>query len=114
MRKVCPNYDREDGLDTVLEVPIPEEMFSNKSTNRPWKNMKSWMKPNTEKSHHSMTTLFGSRNAEIQLLLGVVGSPLIPLPIRCDHQPINRNIKDHPIVSTRLYVTLKQSFFYRF
>lgn len=46
-----------------------------------------------------MTTVFGSRNAEIQLLLGVVGAPLIPLPIRCDHQPINRNIKDHPIVS---------------
>lgn len=24
MRKVCPNLDREDGLDTVLEVPEPE------------------------------------------------------------------------------------------
>lgn len=24
MRKVCPNLDREDGLDTVLEVPVPE------------------------------------------------------------------------------------------
>jgi hypothetical protein len=23
---------------------------------------------------------------------------LIPLPILCDHQFINRNIKDHPIV----------------
>uniref|UniRef100_A0A6N2KF59 DUF620 domain-containing protein n=1 Tax=Salix viminalis TaxID=40686 RepID=A0A6N2KF59_SALVM len=26
MRKLCPNYDREDALDTVLEVPIPEEI----------------------------------------------------------------------------------------
>ncbi|KAE7996684.1 hypothetical protein FH972_001385 [Carpinus fangiana] len=108
MRKLCPNYDREDGLDTVLEVPIPEEMFTNKSTNRSWQNMKSWMKPNTEKSHHSMTTVFGSRNAEIQLLLGVVGSPLIPLPIRCDHQPINRNIKDHPIEASMAKYIVQQ------
>lgn len=99
MRKLCPNFDREDGLDTVLEVPIPEEMFSNKNNNSSWQNMKSWMKPNGEKSQQAMTTVFGSRNAEIQLLLGVVGAPLVPLPIRADHQPINSNIKDNPIVS---------------
>jgi len=28
MRKLCPNLERDDALDTVLEVPIPEEMFS--------------------------------------------------------------------------------------
>lgn len=102
MRKLCTNYDREDGLETVLEVPIPEEMFAstNKHTALSWQSMKSWIKsPNSERSHSSMTALFGTRNAEIQLLLGVVGAPLIPLPISCDHQPINRNIKDHPIVS---------------
>ena len=27
MRKLCPNLDKEDGLNTVLEVPIPEKMF---------------------------------------------------------------------------------------
>lgn len=104
MRKLCPNFDREDGLETVLEVPIPEEMFTtNKNTHRSWQNVKSWMKPYSEKSSPaaSMTALFGGRNTEIQLLLGVVGAPLIPLPIRSDndHHPINRNIKDHPIVS---------------
>ncbi|XP_041000497.1 uncharacterized protein LOC121246413 [Juglans microcarpa x Juglans regia] len=106
MRKLCPNYDREDGLDTVLEVPIPEEMFSNRNgANRSWQNMKSWMKPTAEKSQQSMTTVFGSRNSEIQLLLGVVGAPLIPLPIQCVQQPINRNIKDHPIeVSMAKYI----------
>jgi hypothetical protein len=33
-------------------------------------------KPNQTKpnQHHSMTTIFGSRNTEIQLLLGVVGA----------------------------------------
>jgi hypothetical protein len=97
MRKLCPNFDREDGLETVLEVPIPEEMFtSNKHGNRSWQNMKAWMRPHSERS---MTTLFGGKNTEIQLLLGVVGAPLIPLQIRCDHQFINCNIKDQPIVS---------------
>jgi len=40
------------------------------------------MKPNAaEAKAASMTTVFGGRNLEIQLLLGVVGAPLIPSPI---------------------------------
>ncbi|XP_011036029.1 PREDICTED: uncharacterized protein LOC105133646 [Populus euphratica] len=106
MRKLCPNFDREDGLDTVLEVPIPEEMFaSNKHGNRSWQNIKAWMRPHNERS---VTTLFGAKNTEIQLLLGVVGAPLIPLPILCDHQFINRNIKDHPIESSMAKYIVQQ------
>ena len=105
MRKLCPNFDREDGLDTVLEVPIPEEMFScntNKAHAISWQAMKTWVKSNHhDKSSHvnSIASLFGGRNAEIQLLLGVVGAPLIPLPIIFHHQPITCNIKDNPIVN---------------
>ncbi|KAJ6717985.1 hypothetical protein OIU79_006008 [Salix purpurea] len=107
MRKLCPNLDREDGLDTVLEVPIPEEMFaSNKhGSYRSWQNMKAWMRPQNERS---MTALFGGKNTEIQLLLGVVGAPLIPLPILCDHQFINRNIKDHPIEASMAKYIVQQ------
>ena len=102
MRKLCPNFDREDGLETVLEVPIPEEMFPTKTSNMiSWQNMKAWMR--SSHPSNNMTALFGGRNAEIQLLLGVVGAPLIPLPISCDHQIISRNIKDHPIVSTSFH-----------
>lgn len=107
MRKVCPNFDREDALDTVLEVPIPEEMFANsqqKSTVMiSWHNIKSWMKsPNSQPSHASMTAIFGNRNAEIQLLLGVIGAPLIPFPIPTHHQLVNTNIIDLHIVSLYL------------
>ncbi|KAH8501471.1 hypothetical protein H0E87_016319 [Populus deltoides] len=106
MRKLCPNFDREDGLETVLEVPIPEEMFtSNKHGNRSWQNMKAWMRPHSERS---MTTLFGGKNTEIQLLLGVVGAPLIPLQIRCDHQFINCNIKDQPIEASMAKYIVQQ------
>lgn len=102
MKKLCPNLDREDGLETVLEVPIPEEIFNHKSgTMRAWQNMKFWMKPNAAESKAaSMTTVFGGRNTEIQLLLGVVGAPLIPSPISSDNQPITHTIKDQHIVST--------------
>lgn len=103
MRKLCPNYDREDALETVLEVPIPEEMFH--STNKSWKNMKAWMKSNNGKTADNN---FGSRNAEIQLLLGVIGAPLIPLPVRSDHNPLNRNIKDHPIEASMAKYIVKQ------
>ncbi|XP_004308912.1 PREDICTED: uncharacterized protein LOC101290708 [Fragaria vesca subsp. vesca] len=107
MRKLCPNLDREDGLETVLEVPIPEEIFSptNKSPKISWQGMKSWMKSsNTEHS-----TVFGSKSAEIQLLLGVIGAPLIPITIpNNDHQLINRNIKDQPIEASMAKYIVKQ------
>ncbi|XP_062000318.1 uncharacterized protein LOC133717625 [Rosa rugosa] len=107
MRKLCPNLDREDGLETVLEVPVPEEIFSptNKSPKISWQNMKSWMKSsNTEHS-----TVFGSKSAEIQLLLGVIGAPLIPISIpNNDHQPINRNLKDQPIEASMAKYIVKQ------
>ncbi|GAB4827545.1 hypothetical protein Ancab_034429 [Ancistrocladus abbreviatus] len=93
MRTLCPNLDKEDGLETVLEVPIPEEMFP--SSKSKWPNVKSWMKPNHGRSPPSAFP-FGDRNSQIQLLLGVIGAPLIPLPIPSDHR-INPSIKDHPI-----------------
>lgn len=100
MKKLCPNLDREDGLETVLEVPIPEEIFTHKSgTMKAWQNVKFWMKPNAESKAASMTAVFGGRNTEIQLLLGVVGAPLIPSPIISDNQLITRSIKDQHIVS---------------
>ncbi|KAK7385733.1 hypothetical protein VNO78_31562 [Psophocarpus tetragonolobus] len=105
MKKLCPNLTREDGLETVLEVPIPEEIFTIKSgTSRAWHNMKSWMKPNVESSRSS--SLFGSQNTDIQLLLGVVGAPLIPLPITSHSQPIA--IKSHNIEASMAKYIVKQ------
>ncbi|KAI8564137.1 hypothetical protein RHMOL_Rhmol03G0158600 [Rhododendron molle] len=106
MRTLWPNLDREDGLETVLEVPIPEEMFSpsnNSNKNRSWQNMKSWVKPSTDKS--PPPSIFGgNRIAEIQLLLGVVGAPLIPLPISSAHS-LCGNVKDNAFeASTAKYI----------
>lgn len=109
MRKLCPNLDREDGLETVLEVPIPEEMFgnsnNNKNMNKPWQSMKSWVMPNADRSQPSV--FGGGRNAEIQLLLGVVGAPLVPLPVSSSHS-INRNIKDHAIEASMAKYIVQQ------
>jgi len=104
MKKLSPNLDREDGLETVLEVPIPEEIFTHKSgTMKAWQNVKFWVKPNAaEAKAASMTAVFGGRNSEIQLLLGVVGAPLIPSPIinsSDNYQLITPSIKDQRIVS---------------
>ncbi|GAV56816.1 DUF620 domain-containing protein [Cephalotus follicularis] len=109
MRKLCPNYDREDALETVLEVPIPEEMYiSSKNIYKTWQNVKARMRTNKERPHTaaSLTALFdGGRISEIQLLLGVVGAPLIPLPTPSDDHPISKNIKDHPFdVSVAKYI----------
>lgn len=49
MRKLCPNLDRDDSLDTVLEVPIPDEMLINapgtdKRRGAGGANMRAWLK----------------------------------------------------------------------
>ncbi|KAK4436561.1 hypothetical protein Salat_0819800 [Sesamum alatum] len=103
MRTLCPNLDREDALETVLEVPIPEEMFAS-NKHKSWQNMKSWMmRPHVDRP----SSVFGGRAAEIQFLLGVIGAPLIPLPIRCD-RTVNDNIKGHPIESSMAKYIVQQ------
>ncbi|XP_059628053.1 uncharacterized protein LOC132270862 [Cornus florida] len=104
MRTLCPNLDREDGLETVLEVPIPEETFGSSKQNRSWQSMTSCMRSHVERSAQSVLR---ARGAEIQLLLGVAGAPLIPLPIPC-LQPINKNIKDYPIEASMAKYIVQQ------
>lgn len=101
MRKLWPNSDREDGLETVLEVPIPEEYFAppaKHSGRKTWQSIKSlWTK---QSSGDKNITIAEERSAEIQLLLGVVGAPLVPVPVESGPDCfISNNIKDHPIVS---------------
>ncbi|KAI3809095.1 hypothetical protein L1987_25063 [Smallanthus sonchifolius] len=79
MRTLCPNLHNEDGLETVLEVPVPEESFDDIKTNHTTTSWMSWMKPHPIDQKRQFS-YFGGRNAEIQLLLGVVGAPLVPLP----------------------------------
>ncbi|CAM8962157.1 unnamed protein product [Rhodiola kirilowii] len=116
MRKLCPNYDFEDGLDTVLEVPIPDEEFADSGKNGKngggaWHNMKSWiMPPQIVKSSAPSfeAAAYGGKSTEIQLLLGVVGAPLIPLPLKSDHFPLKPNIRDHPIEASMAKYIIEQ------
>ncbi|KAL5558068.1 hypothetical protein UlMin_034279 [Ulmus minor] len=104
MRKLCPNYDKEDGLETVLEVPIPEEMFTNMGSNAAlrWQNLRALMKAQSaaDKSSHLSS---GSSN-EFMALLKLVGSPLIPLQVHAD-DALTRPIRDGSIeASTAKYI----------
>ncbi|KAL3838460.1 hypothetical protein ACJIZ3_023051 [Penstemon smallii] len=104
MRTLCPNLDRDDALETVLEVPIPEEMFVF-SKQKSWQNMKSWVtRPQLVDRTGSG---FGGRGAELQFLLGVIGAPLIPLPIQSD-RTLDDNIKGHSIESSIARYIIKQ------
>ncbi|GAB2224873.1 hypothetical protein Droror1_Dr00005651 [Drosera rotundifolia] len=91
MRRWCPNFNDEDGLETVLEVPVPDEMFggntgsSNTSSNAAlrWKNMKSWLKARDGDQNKwvQTSTSFGN---EFMLLLKLIGSPFIPFQLELD------------------------------
>ncbi|CAN1173873.1 hypothetical protein LINPERPRIM_LOCUS9547 [Linum perenne] len=116
MRKLCPNYDREDGLDTVLEVPIPEEVFSPSANSRTggagnhlsWQSMKAWMTRTNNDQKPQVAAVYGEKSMEIQLLLGVAGAPLIPFPINGDCQLIGRNFKDQPIEASMAKYIVQQ------
>uniref|UniRef100_A0A1J3HIA4 Uncharacterized protein n=1 Tax=Noccaea caerulescens TaxID=107243 RepID=A0A1J3HIA4_NOCCA len=93
MRTLCPNFDREDGLETVLEVPMPEELFcSDNNKTSAWRSVKSTLLRSPPDNNSSLATIFGGRDAQIQMLLGIVGAPSISLPVSSDH-----DVLDHPI-----------------
>lgn len=92
MRKMCPNFDKVDGLETVIEVPIPEEMLGGNGFNR-WQNIRTLM--NTDKSSSSLPS-----NNEFLALLKLVGAPLIPLQVQSDNT-LTRPLRDCSIVSTQ-------------
>ena len=90
--------DREDALDTILEVPIPEEMFNNMGNNLASRcqTMQQWMKAQSS-DKWSSPVILGQVN-ELRFILHHIGSPLIPLPVHIDN--ISRPVKDSSIVST--------------
>ncbi|KAG8078035.1 hypothetical protein GUJ93_ZPchr0007g4822 [Zizania palustris] len=107
MRKLCPNLDRDDSLDTVLEVPIPDEMLINapgadKRRGAGGANMRAWLK--TQAFDRATVGGAANANAELQLFLNVVGSPLIPCPVPHD-RAFSRSIRDSSIqASTAKYI----------
>lgn len=109
MRKLCPNVDQENALETVLEVPIPEEMY-----NGPIPEMHAWLKSQAfDKASETDACVVAldsngpsrpagqmARISEIHMLM-VLGTPLIPCPIPHDCA-FSRSIHDRSIVRTSL------------
>ncbi|CAK9178532.1 unnamed protein product [Ilex paraguariensis] len=103
MRTLCPNFDKEDGLETVLEVPIPEEMFVNMGSNGAlrWQNMRNWMR--ARRSVRS-SSAHSASNDQFMLLLKIIASSLIPFQVQLDHS-VTLPIKDGSIeASTAKYI----------
>ncbi|KAI4316806.1 hypothetical protein L6164_024749 [Bauhinia variegata] len=105
MRKLCPNLDKEDGLETVLEVPIPEEMLTSMGTNvsNRWRNLRALMKAQSGDRSSYLST---SSNNEFLALLKLVGSPLIPVQVQSTQQTLlTRPLKNCSIeASTAKYI----------
>ncbi|CAL0327028.1 unnamed protein product [Lupinus luteus] len=102
MRKLCPNFDKVDGLETVLEVPIPEEMLAGMGTNgfNRWRNLRNLM--NAAQDNNNSSSL--PSNNEFMPLLKLVGAPLVPLQVQSDHT-LTRPLRDCSIKdSTAKYI----------
>lgn len=102
MRKWCRNYDKEDGLETVLEVPVPEEMFTSMGSNSilRWQNMRNLLKAQGEDNKSSSYPVPLLRNDQFMLLLKLIGSALIPYQVQFGRAVI-LPIKDGSIVNVR-------------
>lgn len=102
MRKLCPNFDKVDGLETVLEVPIPEDMLTGMGTNgfNRWRNLRNLM--NAAQDNNNTSSL--PSNNEFMPLLKLVGAPLVPLQVQSDHT-LTRPLRDCSIRdSTAKYI----------
>jgi len=100
MKKLCPNFDKEDGLETVLEVPIPDEMLTSMGSNgfNRWQNLRTLMNARfPDKS---------SLNNEFLVLLKIVGAPLIPVQLSSD-RALTRPLKDCSIVSPNYQLSIQ-------
>ncbi|KAJ3683944.1 hypothetical protein LUZ61_013108 [Rhynchospora tenuis] len=112
MRKLCPNSEREHALDTVLEVPLPDEPTSfalscnsnnAKATTR-LKNVTAWMRSQIRDRSTQVPSSLG-RGADLQLMLGVIGAPLLSHPVRHHSSIVRTGIKVDPIeVSMAKYI----------
>uniref|UniRef100_A0ACD5TWD8 Uncharacterized protein n=1 Tax=Avena sativa TaxID=4498 RepID=A0ACD5TWD8_AVESA len=115
MRKLCPNLERDDALDTVLEVPIPEEMFSGGGGSRGSRfgctSVKAWMRSHAPDRSGAGDPCSMSRG-ELQLMLGVIGAPLIPLPVSHAKQSpssvLCEQLKGDPIESSSAKYIVQQ------
>ncbi|GLT58049.1 hypothetical protein SLA2020_309740 [Shorea laevis] len=109
IRKLCPNLDNEDGLETVLEVPIPEEMFTKMGSNAAlrWQNMRALMRAQSAFDKAS-TLLQAKSGGEFFALLKLVGAPLIPFQVHSlasSEHSITGALRDSPIeVCTAKYI----------
>ncbi|KAF7828835.1 DUF620 family protein [Senna tora] len=104
LRRLCPNIENDESLETILEIPIPEEMFANMGSNVAlrWQNMLTWMKGKTPDKLAS--PVFNARLNELRFLLYLAGSPLIPLQIQLGHS-IHFPVRDSSIgASTAKYI----------
>ncbi|XP_019175070.1 PREDICTED: uncharacterized protein LOC109170414 [Ipomoea nil] len=110
MRKLCPNLGNEDGLDTVLEVPVPDEMFdeiggsgssnNNSATTQGWRNLRNCIRA----AQYADNSLPLSCNEHVLFLLKIVGSALIPFNVQSDHA-ISMPVRDCSLeASTAKYI----------
>ena len=102
IRKLCPNLDKQDGLETVLEVPIPEEMYTKMGSNAAlrWQNMRALMK--AQSAFDKSTHLQAKSDNEFLALLKIVGAPLIPFQVQLENYTLPSPLNDCSIVSTTL------------
>ncbi|XP_047975696.1 uncharacterized protein LOC125218136 [Salvia hispanica] len=104
MRNLCPNSDKEGGLDTVLEVPIPEEMFEKmggSTADVRWQNMRDLMRAHYQSAADKWAAIANpllSDTDHFMLLLKLVSSAFIPFRVQLDHA-LTTPIKDGSIES---------------
>lgn len=110
IRKTCsiPNLHSQDGIETVLEVPILEEMYTQLGTDAallPWLNMRPFMNDNISSTPH----LQAKSDNEFLALLKIVGAPVLPFQVHLLNYTLPSPLRHCPIVS-RKHIALLQIF----
>ncbi|XP_039055768.1 uncharacterized protein LOC120198526 [Hibiscus syriacus] len=103
IRKMCPNLDKQHALETVLEVPIPEEMYIQMGTSAAlrWRNLRASMKAHSATFGNIPTAhLQAKSDNEFLALIKIVGAPLIPFQVHLLSCALTSPLKNFPIESS--------------
>lgn len=93
MKKLCSRNDNdnenENELEMVLEVSMPEEVFTKTNATKRWQHLFNIVRPQKDRAARWLTILStigdGPEDKQFMYFLKIAGTSFIPLQVQLDH-----------------------------
>eukprot|EP00249_Psilotum_nudum_P018685 c26918_g1_i1 orf=3-1190(-) len=97
-------------LSPLMEGPTPQDFVSGSRAEGSWANLQHWLKEQVLGRAQSLAkspSVSNYKRSDLRLLLGVLGAPLVPVPVSSDPIP-HLSIKNMPIETSSAQYIVQQ------